>query len=169
MYKVSILFLLSFFNISFGCPRNETNTDSNDKQDKCKYKIYFDKQFLANKDAIVKNKEIEDCYIDVKNGKSDVKGKTKSLNRNFFEFDFVKACGLMRIYESDGKLEFVKVTKDNIETNAIYFFGGYYDDDDNCLNFAIFKDINKAIKLNIRYEIAYPTTFRQNINNLLTK
>ena len=152
--------------MSFGCSRNETNTNSNNKQDACKYKIYFDKQFLANKDAIVKNKEIEDCYIDVKNGKSNVKGKTKSLKRNFFEFEFFKACGLMRIYESDGKLELVKVTKDNIENNAIYFFGDY---DCNCLDFAIFKDINEAKRLNISYGITLSNAFDQYINDLLTK
>ena len=114
----------------------------------------------------MKNKEIEDCYIDVKNGKSNVKGKTKSLKRNFFEFEFFKACGLMRIYESDGKLELVKVTKDNIENNAIYFFGDY---DCNCLDFAIFKDINEAKRLNISYGITLSNAFDQYINDLLTK
>ena len=166
MNKLSILLLFTSLNVLIYSCTKENNNKSGKDNNNCKYEILFDKQFLVNKDEIVKNKEIEDCYIDVKNGKSDVKGKTKSLKRNFFEFDFFNACGLMRIYESDGKLKLIKVTKDNIETNAIYFFGDY---DCNSLNFVIFKNINEAKNLNIIYKITLSIPFNKYIDNLLTK
>ena len=168
MYKVSILFLLSFFNISFGCSRNKTNTDSNDKQDTCKYKIYFDKYFLADKNAVVEDKEIEKCYLAVKNGKVDIGGYTKKFKvYDFFNFECIKDHGLMRIEEKDNALEFTKVTKDNADTDGIYFFGGY--DGSYRIDFVIFKNINEAKRLNIIYEITPRNFFDKYIDDLLTK
>ena len=104
MNKLTYTLLFTIVNIFiYSCPNSSSSNNNNSSSEKdnnnCIYEIYFDKQFLKNTGAIVKNKEIENCYLDIKNGKNDVKGKTKSLKYDFFKLEFFKACGLMRIYE----------------------------------------------------------------------
>ena len=170
MNKLKYTLLFTMVNIFiYSCHKTTTNNNNNNSSSEkdnnnCIYEIYFDKQFLKNTDAIVKNKEIENCYLDIKNGKSDVKGKTKSLKYDFFEFKFIEACGLMRIYEEDNKLKFIRVTKYNIEDNAIYFFGDY---DGDTLNFVIFKNFYTAKQLNKIHYISSTLAFDYYIDELL--
>ena len=70
----------------------------------------------------------------------------------------------MRVYKVDDKLKFVKVTKGNIEENAIYFLGGV----EYNLNFVIFKDIKKAQEINKRYRLIAYAPLEECIKNLLS-
>ena len=76
MNRLICTFLFTIVNIFiYSCHKTTTTNDNNNCSEKdnnnCIYEIYFDKQFLKNTGAIVKNKEIENCYLDIKNGKND--------------------------------------------------------------------------------------------------
>lgn len=168
-----LLVAITALNILGCCPSSKSQKSSSSKSqksnktesDKCKFEILFDNEFLVNKDVIIKNKEIENCYLSVKNGAEHKKGRTPDLGSDakFFNINFYNML-LMRVYEVDDKLNFVKVTKDNIEENAIYFLGAL----EYNLNFVIFKDINKALEINRQYKLIGYTELEECIKNLLS-
>ena len=170
MNKIIHTLLFTIVNIFiYSCPNNSSNKNNNSSgkdNNTCKYEIYFDKEFLYDKNLVVKNKEIEDCYIAVKNGEKMEKSLyAKGLLENDFLNDSFNTNYIMRIYESDGKLEFAKATKDNIDNDAMYILsskGGAG------LWFVIFRDINNALSLNNSLHIVEPDWFETYINNLLS-
>ena len=171
MNKLSIILLFTSLNVLiYSCPNsssNKNNSSSGKDNNNCKYEIYFDKEFLNDKNLVVKNKEIEECYVAVKNGAEHKEGKSNGFFEKVnFTKEFFNNQGLMRIYESGNKLKLRKVTKDKIENNAIYILSGR---GGNTLCFVIFKDINKAIILNESYNIVIYNDFRTYISKLLSK
>ena len=169
MNKLIYTLLFTIVNIViYSCPNSSSNKNNNSSgkdNNNCKYEIYFDKEFLNDKNLVVKNKEIEDCYVAVKNGAEHKFGRTPDLGKaaNFFNVNFCDNS-LMRVYEVADKLKFIKVTKDNIEENAIYFLGAI----EYNLNFVIFKDIKKAIEVNKQYKLATYSILEESIKNLLS-